>query len=243
MSTTTKAPFILYTEGTPNGKKVSVYLEELKSIYGDKVAYDVEHIALRTNRQKEPWFINTLNPNGRIPVLVDRNRPTTTGAEGFAIFETAAILLYLSQHYDPEHKLWFDAVNQPADYSEMLQWIFFAHGGVGPMQGQLNHFNKFAPEDVPYAKKRYLEETKRLYGVLDIRLQNREWLAGPGAGAFSIADINVFPWIRGHQFAGIESLDEFPRLKAWFDRIEARPAVQVGLTIPKTSECERSLDS
>ena len=113
----------------------------------------VEHIPLRTNKQKEPWFINTLNPNGRIPVLVDRNRPTTTGAEGFAVFETAAILLYLSQHYDPEHKLWFDAANQPADYSEMLQWIFFAvryppsrarlgtdrilqHGGVGPMQGQ-----------------------------------------------------------------------------------------------------------
>lgn len=86
----------------------------------------VEHIAIRTNRQKEPWFINTLNPNGRIPVLVDRNRPTTTGAEGFAVFETAAILLYLSQHYDPEHKLWFDVAKQPEDYSEMLQWIFFA---------------------------------------------------------------------------------------------------------------------
>lgn len=86
----------------------------------------VEHIAIRTNRQKEPWYINTLNPNGRIPVLVDRTRPTTTGAEGFAVFETAAILLYLSQHYDPEHKLWFDPVEQPGDYSEMLQWIFFA---------------------------------------------------------------------------------------------------------------------
>ena len=86
----------------------------------------VEHISLRTGRQKEPWFINTLNPNGRIPVVVDRNRPTTTGAEGFAVFETAAILLYLSQHYDPEHKLWFDAEKQPAEYSEMLQWMFFA---------------------------------------------------------------------------------------------------------------------
>lgn len=86
----------------------------------------VEHILLRTNRQKEPWFINTLNPNGRIPVLVDRNRPSRTGAEGFAVFETAAILLYLSQHYDPEHKLWFDVAKQPEDYSEMLQWIFFA---------------------------------------------------------------------------------------------------------------------
>ena len=89
-------------------------------------AASVEHIAIRTNKQKEPWYINTLNPNGRIPVLVDRNRPTTTGAEGFAVFETAAILLYVSQHYDPEHKLWFDAAKQPGDYSEMLQWIFFA---------------------------------------------------------------------------------------------------------------------
>lgn len=89
-------------------------------------AASVEHIAIRTNKQKEPWYINTLNPNGRIPVLVDRNRPTTTGAEGFAVFETAAILLYVSQHYDPEHKLWFDVAKQPGDYSEMLQWIFFA---------------------------------------------------------------------------------------------------------------------
>lgn len=234
MSTAAKAPFILYTEGTPNGKKISVYLEELKSIYGDKVAYDVEHIALRTGKQKEPWFIDTLNPNGKIPVLVDRNRPSTTGAEGFAVFETAAILLYLSQHYDPEHKLWFDVAKQPEDYSEMLQWIFFAHGGVGPMQGQSNHFNKYAPEDIPYAKKRYLEETKRLYGVLEIRLRNRDWLAGPGTGVYSIADINVFPWIRGHKFAGIESIDEFPRLKAWFDRIEARPTVQAGLAVPKS---------
>ena len=89
-------------------------------------AVSVEHISLRTNVQKEKWYIDTLNPNGKIPVLVDRNRPSTTGAEGFAVFESAAILLYLSQHYDPEHKLWFDPVNQPADYSEMLQWIFFA---------------------------------------------------------------------------------------------------------------------
>jgi len=234
MSTVTKAPFILYTDATPNGRKAAVHLEELKSIYGEKVAYDVERIVLQTNKQKEPWFINTLNHNGRIPVLVDRTRPTTTGAEGFAIFETAAILLYLSQHYDPEHKFWFDATKQPEDYSEMLQWIFFAHGGVGPMQGQSSHFHRFAPEDIPYAKKRYLDETKRLYGVLEIRLRNRDWLAGPGAGVYSIADINIFPWIRSHKFAAVESLDEFPRLKAWFDRVEARPAVQIGVSIPKT---------
>ena len=152
----------------------------------------VEHIPIRTNKQKEPWFIKTLNPNGRIPVLVDRNRSSTTGAEGFAVFETAAILLYLSQHYDPEHKLWFDVAKQPADYSEMLQWIFFAVRLPPSPQARprnslpsvarwrwpyarsmyveqlihatnshspdpaANHFNKFAPEDIPYAKKREL---------------------------------------------------------------------------------------
>ena len=87
--------------------------------------FSIEHVSLRAGVQKESWFINTLNPNGKIPALVDRNRPTTTGAEGFAVFESAAILLYLSQHYDPEHKLWFDAEKQPAEYSEMIQWIFF----------------------------------------------------------------------------------------------------------------------
>ena len=152
----------------------------------------VEHILLRTNKQKEPWFINTLNPNGRIPVLVDRNRPSTTGAEGFAVFETAAILLYLSQYYDTEHKFWFDATKQPEDHSEMLQWIFFVvrlpfslrviprnrppctawrrWPHARPMYAEqlihttnsrspfplASHFNKFAPEDIPYAKKRQL---------------------------------------------------------------------------------------
>ena len=87
--------------------------------------FSIEHVSLRAGVQKESWFINTLNPNGKIPALVDRNRPTTTGAEGFAVFESAAILLYLSQHYDPEHKLWFDPEKQPVEYSEMIQWIFF----------------------------------------------------------------------------------------------------------------------
>ncbi|OAX44279.1 glutathione S-transferase [Rhizopogon vinicolor AM-OR11-026] len=218
-------PFLLYTAGTPNGRKVSVFLEELKAIYGTKVDYDVEKIDISKNTQKEPWFIK-LNPNGRIPVLVDRQR------ENFVVFETAAILLYLEQHYDPEKKLGFDPVKQPNEYSEMLQWMFWAHGGVGPMQGQANHFHRFAPEDIPYAKKRYTEETKRLYGVMEIRLRDREYLAGPGRGTYSAADINVFPWVRGHPYAGIESLDEWPNFKKWFDRIEARQAVQAGFTVP-----------
>ncbi|KZP25359.1 glutathione S-transferase [Athelia psychrophila] len=219
-------PFLLYTGPTPNGHKVSILLEELKAVYGAAVDYDVEKINISTNRQKEPWFIK-LNPNGRIPVLVDRSR------NNFNVFETAAILLYLEQHYDKEKKFTFDPATQPDDFSEQLQWIAFAHGGVGPMQGQSNHFNKSAKEDIPYAKKRYLDETKRLYGVLEIRLQDRDFLAGPGRGVYSIADINVLPWIRIHQYAGLENLDEFPRVKAWLNSALERPAVKAGLEVGK----------
>ncbi|EPT02850.1 glutathione S-transferase C-terminal-like protein [Fomitopsis schrenkii] len=216
---------LLYTGATPNGHKVSVFLEELKAAYGGP-DYDVLKIDISTNVQKEPWFIK-LNPNGRIPTLVDRKR------NNFVVFETAAILLYLQQHYDKDKKFGFDPATQADDYSVELQWIFFAHGGVGPMQGQSNHFNRYAPEDIPYAKKRYLDETKRLYGVLEIRLsQDRDWLAGPGRGTYSIADINVFPWVKIHAWAKVESLDEWPNLKAWVERITARPAVQAGIAVP-----------
>jgi len=220
MSSSTKS-LLLYTGPTPNGHKVSVFLEELKLAYGLK--YDFEKIDISKNTQKEPWFIK-LNPNGRIPVLIDHQRG------GFAVFETAAILLYLQQHYDPENKFGFEVASD--DYSEALQWIFFVHGGVGPMQGQANHFNRSAPEDIPYAKKRYIDETKRLYGVLEIRLANRDWLAGPGKGTYSIADMNAIPWVRIHQYAGIETIDEFPNVKAWIARGLERPAFQAGIAIP-----------
>ncbi|KAJ7179927.1 glutathione S-transferase [Mycena crocata] len=218
-------PFLLYTGKTPNGHKVSVFLEELKALYPN-VDYDVEKIDISTNRQKEPWFI-ALNPNGRIPVLVDRSR------DNFVIFETAAILLYLAQHYDKDKKFTFDA--ETNEYSEMLQWMFFAHGGVGPMQGQANHFNRAAPEDIPYAKKRYIDETKRLYGVLEIRLANRDWLVGPVRGKLSIADLNVVPWVRIHQYAGItdEEVAAFPNVQKWLERTVERPGVKAGLAVPQ----------
>ncbi|OSC98747.1 glutathione transferase Ure2p class [Trametes coccinea BRFM310] len=214
---------LLYTSPTPNGHKVSVFLEELKAAYGTQ--YDVEKIDISKNTQKEPWFIK-LNPNGRIPVLVDRNR------NNFNVFESAAILLYLQQHYDKENKFAFDRDADPDNYSEMLQWIFFAHGGVGPMQGQAHHFHRYAPEDIPYGKKRYTDETKRLYGVLEIRLQDRDYLAGPGRGVYSLADLNVVPWIRYHKNATIETLDEWPRLKDWFTRVVGRPQFQAGINVP-----------
>ncbi|KAJ7283720.1 glutathione S-transferase [Mycena rebaudengoi] len=222
--TSSPKPFLLYTGRTPNGHKVSIYLEELKAIYPN-IDYDVESIDITTNRQKEPWFI-ALNPNGRIPVLVDRLR------DNFVVFETAAIILYLADHYDTEKKFTFDPKTSPNDYSEMIQWTFFTHGGIGPMQGQANHFQRVAPEDIPYAKKRYDDETKRLYGVLEIRLKDRDWLAGPGRGKPSLADWNALPWVRLHPYAKIDSIDEFPNVKAWLDRGLARPAVQAGIAVP-----------
>ncbi|KAF7792815.1 hypothetical protein EIP86_003915 [Pleurotus ostreatoroseus] len=200
-------PLLLYTWKTPNGRKISVLLEELKAAYGaDVVDYDIERIDISKNVQKEDWFIK-LNPNGRIPVLVDRSR------DNFVVFETAAILLYLHQFYDKDNKFGFDREKEANDYSEALQWIFFAHGGIGPIQGQLNHYVIYAPEKIPYALKRYTDETKRLYNVLNIRLADRDWLAGPGRGKYSIADINVAPWVRIHALGGIESLDEWPHVK------------------------------
>ncbi|KZV73689.1 glutathione S-transferase-like protein [Peniophora sp. CONT] len=217
-------PLILYTGRTPNGYKVSVYLEELKETYGGP-EYDVFGIEIWKNIQKEPWFIE-LNPNGRIPTITDRSR------NNFNVFETAAILLYLAQHYDKEKKFTFDAEKEANDYSEMLQWIFFAHGGVGPMQGQANFFTHYAPEKIPYAINRYVTEAKRLFGVLEIRLKDREYLAGPGKGKYSLADINVWPWIRIHAYSVVDTLDEWPNLKAWKERIAARPAAQKGIDVP-----------
>jgi len=219
----------LFSASTPNGHKPAIYLEELKAAYGaSHIDYDVRPINMRVDEQKEPWFIK-INPNGRIPAMTDHSRGD------FNVFESAAILLYLAQHYDTSHKFSFDPVAEADDYSEALQWIFFTHGGIGPMQGQLNHFNRAAPEKIPYAINRYLNETKRLYGVLEIRLtqgEGREYLAGPGKGKYSIADMNAFPWVRLWTFSGIENLDEFPSVSAWLARIHAREAVVKGLNTP-----------
>ncbi|KAF8639854.1 hypothetical protein AX17_001109 [Amanita inopinata Kibby_2008] len=217
-----KKSFTLYTAPTPNGFCPSILLEEMKAVYPD-LSYEVSKIEMSKNQQKEPWFIK-LNPNGRIPVLVDHLRDDHT------IFETSAIALYLVQNYDKDFHFWFDPAKDTNSYSDMLQWTFFSHGAIGPMTGQLAHFNHHS-EDIPYAKKRYLDETKRLYGVFEIQLKDRDWLAGPGRGKFSIADVKTFPWVHIHQRAGIESIDEFPHLKAYVERNRERAAVQAGLKV------------
>ncbi|KAJ4464829.1 glutathione S-transferase C-terminal-like protein [Lentinula aciculospora] len=240
----------LYTAPTPNGFKVAVFLEELRNTYG--FSYEVQPVNVAKEEQKEPWFI-AINPNGRIPAIVDRSR------NDFVVFETAAILIYLQQHYDTENKFGWDTKDNADEYSEMLQWIFFAHGGVGPMQGQLNHFRNAASEVVPYALNRqfrissyvrpshaslmpvadvgYLNEVKRLYGVLDIRLgQDRDYLAGPGRGMYSIADMNVLPWLRIREYSGLENLDEWPNVKRWCDNTLTRDAWEVAGNVGRAGD-------
>lgn len=220
----TPKPIILYTVGTPNGHKASIFLEELKAAYG--LEYDFQGLSFVKKEQKEDWFLK-INPNGRIPAIVDRSR------DNFAVFESGSILLYLAQHYDKEHKFSF-AVNSN-EYSEALQWMFFSNAGVGPMQGQANHFFRYAPEKIEYGIKRYVDETKRLYGVLDARLAERDYLVGEGKGKYSIVDINVWPWVRGWEWSGVESIDPFPNVKAWIDRIAVRSQVQAGRNVPTPS--------
>jgi glutathione S-transferase len=198
----------LYTAPTPNGWKASIMLEELG------LPYEVRAINLLESVQKEPWYLK-INPNGRIPTIVDRD------AGGFAVFESGAILVYLAEKTG---KL------LPKDgkgRSVALQWLMFQMGGIGPMQGQANVFFRYAPEKIEYAINRYQEETSRLYKVLDTRLAEAEYLAGD----YSIADVATWPWVRIHDWAGV-SVDGMPHLQRWIDAIAARPAVQKGIEVP-----------
>lgn len=199
----------LYTAATPNGWKASILLEELA------VPYQVHAVSLSRGDQKQPDYLK-INPNGRIPAIVDRD------AGDFAVFESGAILIYLAEKYG---RL------LPADVkgrSQVIQWLMFQMGGIGPMQGQANVFFRYAPEKIPYAIDRYQAETKRLYRVLDTQLQGREFLCGD----YSIADIANWTWVSLHDWAGV-SIDDLPALQAWVERIRARPAVQRGIVIPE----------
>lgn len=204
----------LYTASTPNGHKVSIALEELG------LPYTVRAIALDKNEQKEPWYLE-LNPNGRIPTIVDKDD------DDFVVFESGAILIYLAEKTG---KL------MPTDRkgrSRVIQWLMFQMGGVGPMQGQANVFYRYFPEKIPAAIERYQNETRRLYEVLDSRLGQLEYLAGD----YSIADIATFPWVRIHDWAGV-SVDGLEHLQRWMTALEARPAVQRGLQVPPSTKAE-----
>ncbi|MCO5556112.1 hypothetical protein L7F22_009656 [Adiantum nelumboides] len=226
----------LYTASTPNGQKVSNLLEELKAIYHSKTGLDYEthKIEFSKNEQKSDWFLK-ICPNGRIPAIVDPNRGS---GNGFNVFETAAITIYLQENYDPENHFNFSKEEKDGDLlrSEVLQWIFFIHGGIGPMMGQANHFNHYAPEKIPYGQERYTNESARLFAVLEDRLKDRDWLVGPGRGKYTIADMNGFPWVLMGRHTGVPDEKIGPNVQAWVERQWQREAVQKGLRVPTFNE-------
>ncbi|HVY05887.1 MAG TPA: glutathione binding-like protein [Burkholderiales bacterium] len=202
----------LYTWSTPNGRKVSIMLEELS------LPYNVHPIDIGKGDQFEAGFV-VISPNGKIPAIVDSDGP---GGEPYSLFESGAILLYLA---DKTGQL---LPQKKTGRFEAIQWLMFQMGGVGPMFGQVHHFLRAAPEPVPYAIERYSKEARRLYGVMDRHLAEREWLA---AGEYSVADIATYPWVARHEWHKVD-LGDFPNVKRWFDNIGSRPAVQKGMKVP-----------
>jgi GST-like protein len=203
----------LYTSTTPNGRKVSIMLEEIE------LPYTLKHIHLTRMEQKEEWYLE-INPNGRIPTIVDRDN------DDFAVFESGAILIYLAEK---------TGKFLPSDVkgrSTVIQWLMFQMAGIGPMQGQANVFYRYVPEKIEYAISRYQRETRRLYEVLDSRLKENEYLAGD---LYSIADMATYPWITLHYWAGVE-IDDLVNLIRWKDVISERPGVIRGMNVPESKQ-------
>ncbi|SPO37789.1 related to glutathione s-transferase [Pseudozyma flocculosa] len=232
-------PLKYYGAGTPNGHKVSIMLEELKVLNPD-FKYETIPIDIMKNTQKEDWFLR-INPNGRIPALVDPNN------DDFAVFESMAILLYLEKKYDDNHAFsWPSSDPKGENYrSEVLQWMSWQMAGLGPLQGQANHFRMQAVGEsknlVPYAYKRYHDETVRLYSVLESRLEGRDWLVGDGKGKYTLADMLTFPWAFWYRFAGLRNDEVGPNVKRWIQNNLDRPAVQKGLRVPTESELVKNM--
>jgi GSH-dependent disulfide-bond oxidoreductase len=206
----------LFTAATPNGHKVSIALEELG------LPYEVRALSFAKNEQKEPWFLE-INPNGRIPAIVDRENGD------FAVFESGAILLYLAEKAG---KL---LPSEPKQRSQAVQWLMFQMGGVGPMMGQANVFFRYAPERIEYAIGRYQRESRRLFEVLDGQLARHEFLADE----YSIADIANWAWVQTYAWSGL-SIEGLPNLTRWLEEIRKRPAVQRGIEVPKRPELDDS---
>ena len=202
----------LYTWTTPNGRKVSIMLEELG------LEYRVHRVDIGAGEQHAPEFV-AISPNNKIPAIVDHEAPD--GGE-IALFESGAILIYLAEKcgrllptdFRPRH--------------EVMQWLMFQMGNVGPFFGQAHHFRRFAKEKIPYAIDRYTNEAHRLYGVMDRRLAEVPYLAGDD---YTIADVATFPWAARHEWHGV-ALEEFVHVKRWYDALWARPAVEKGYNVP-----------
>lgn len=214
--TTQTAPIELHYWPTPNGHKITIYLEEAG------IPYEVLYVNIGRGEQFEPSFLK-IAPNNRMPAIVDPEGPSSDGkwnGEPISVFESGAILQYLGRKFGRFY---------PADErqrTEVDQWLFWQMGGLGPMAGQAHHFRQYAPEKIQYGIDRYTNEVNRLYGVMNKRLADREYLAGD----YSIADMASFPWVRPYRNQG-QDLEEFPNLKRWFDAIAARPAVQKAVEV------------
>ncbi|KAK1469632.1 glutathione S-transferase [Colletotrichum melonis] len=227
MAAKTKTDIHLYTTGTPNGIKVSILLEELG------LEYQVTPIDISKNTQKvgisetsiysEPWFLE-INPNGRIPALTDKFEDGKT----IRLFESGSILQYLVDRYDKDHKVSYSYGSR--EYWEVNNWLHWQMGGLGPMQGQANHFKRYAPEKIQYGIDRYTNETRRLYRTMDTALAANPsgYLVGDRV---TIADIASWGWVAASKWAGID-LDEFPALKAWLFKLVERPGFEQGRHVP-----------
>jgi GSH-dependent disulfide-bond oxidoreductase len=203
----------LYTWPTPNGHKAAIMLEETG------LGYQVHPVDIANGEQFAPDY-EAVNPNGKIPSIVDRDGP---GGQPFTVFESGAILVYLAE------KTGMLLSSDPRRRSQTLQWLMFQVGGLGPMLGQAQHFRRFAPQPLAYAIERYSKEAIRLYRVLDKRLAASEYLAEDG---YSIADIAAYPWVARHEWQGV-ALADLPNVRRWVAAIGARPAVQRGMQVPR----------
>ncbi len=197
----------LYTFTTPNGRKASIMLEEVG------FPYNVHKIDISKGEQFTPEFV-AINPNSKIPAMIDRDTDMT-------IFESGAILIYLAEKAGK-----FLPSEQKSRF-QVIEWLMFQMGSVGPMFGQLNHFKRFAPEKISYAIERYEKETLRIYSVLDKQLADKEFICSD----YSIADIATYPWVASYEFQGL-TLDEHPNLKRWYETVGQRSAVQLGMKVP-----------
>jgi GSH-dependent disulfide-bond oxidoreductase len=201
----------LYTWSTPNGRKVSIMLEECA------LPYRVHKVNIGTNSEQfTPEYLK-INPNGKIPSIVDPDGP---GNKPYAMMESGAILIYLAEKTG---KL----LPQKTRY-DILQWLMFQMGGVGPMFGQAHHFMRAKKDEVPYGSERYGSEAKRLYGVMNRHLADRAHFAGD----YSIADVAIYPWVARHGWHRVD-LAQFPNVKRWYDAVGERPAVQKGMAVPQ----------
>jgi len=212
----------LYVWPTPNGFKISIMLEETG------LPYRVIPVNIREGDQFKPDFLK-ISPNNRMPAIVDTEGP---GGQPYALFESGAILMYLAEK---------TGRFMPADVAgryRVVEWLMFQMAGIGPMLGQTHHFRQYAPEPIPYAIDRYTNEARRLYGVLDRRLGEVEYLAGD----YSIADMATFPWLRKPEGQG-QTLGDFPNVKRWFNAINDRPAVRKGLQLLKEHQSAGPIDA